>query len=376
MKRLLILAITFTLIYACKKDDNSSSQFDSNVGLVLPDSPFDYTNANLPRYLTQGPVNAADNTPSNNPVTNEGATLGRMLFYDKNFSLNRTISCGSCHLQEKGFSDPLEFSDGFNNGKTKRHSMALANARYYNNGRFFWDERANTLEEQVLLPIQDPVEMGMNLDSLIERLNALDYYPDLFTSAFGNSEINTDRVSKALAQFIRSMVSYNSKYDVGRVQVQNANQNFPNFSQAENNGKRLYLSRRLGCNVCHNSDAFIAPGARNNGLDLNTTDAGVGGITNNANDNGEFKVGSLKNIALTAPYMHDGRFNSLQEVIDHYSNGVKAHPNLSPPLRGPNGQPRVLNLSQNEKSDLLAFLHTLTDDVMINAVRFSDPFPD
>ena len=380
MKKMFVLFAAVALMSSCKKDDTTESTGSNNVNLVdlgsitLPDIPYDYANQNLPNYLNQGPVNAADNTPQNNPVTNEGATLGRVLFYDKNLSQNRTIACASCHQVQNGFSDPLVLSDGFSGGKTGRHSMSLANSRYYNNGRFFWDERANTLEDQVLMPIQDQVEMGMTLDSLIARVQAQDYYSALFTSAFGSSDVTETRISQALAQFIRSMVSFQSKYDIGRSQVPNPNADFPNFTASENRGKNLFLSPRLACVACHGTDAFIAPGPRNNGLDATTTDDGLGGVTNNPNQDGLFKVGSLKNIALTAPYMHDGRFTTLQEVIEHYNSGVQNHPNLSGPLRLNNGQVRRLNLTDQEKNDLIAFLHTLSDDAMVNDEKFSDPF--
>lgn len=380
MRKFHVLALLLIVFTSCNKDDedeNSRSWIAINSeGLNIPDSPFNYDNQGFPNYLRNGPVNQADNTPNNNPVTNEGATLGRVLFYDKLLSLNKTISCGSCHSAASGFSDSKTLSDGFDGGKTGRHSMSLANSRFYNNGRFFWDERARTLEDQVLLPIQDPVEMGMSLDSVIARLEKTDYYPDLFTNAFGNSEITEGKISLSLAQFIRSMVSFQSKYDQGRSQVANSSLNFPNFTNSENNGKSLFLSNRLSCGSCHGTDAFIAPGSRNNGLDATTTDAGVGGDNGNSNDIGEFKVGSLKNIGVSGPYMHDGRFATLQEVVNHYNDGVQNHPNLSNPLRLGNGQVRRLNLTDNEKNDLIAFLHTLTDDVMINDEKFSDPFSE
>lgn len=323
----------------------------------------------------QGPVVQADNTPSFNPVTNDGATLGRVLFYDKILSKNATVSCASCHQNSNGFSDQAVLSNGFENGKTGRHSMSLANSRYYANGRFFWDERAASLEQQVLLPIQDEVEMGMSLDSLIVRLNASDYYPALFAKAFENGEINAMNISFALAQFVRSMVSVSSKYDLGRSLVNNPTDNFPNFSQTENRGKALFFSPAVACAACHGTDAFIAPRARNNGLDLdNSGDLGVAAASANQNDEGLFKVGSLKNIAFTAPYMHDGRFSTLREVIDHYNNGVKDNPNLSAPLRLPNNGIRRLNLSEDDKDALVAFMETLSDTLMMNDEKFADPF--
>jgi cytochrome c peroxidase len=320
------------------------------------------------------PTVGADNTPAANPVTNAGATLGRVLFYDKNLSKNRTISCASCHQAAHGFSDPEILSKGFEGGNTGRHSMALANARYYNNGRFFWDERANTLEDQVLRPIQDEVEMGLTLNEAMQRIGAQKYYPLLFKNAFGDEQITADRTSKALAQFVRSMVSYTSKYDLGRAQVNNPNDPFPNFTTQENNGKQLFFAPNIGCAACHGTDAFVGPGPRNNGLDATTIDRGIGLTNNDPALDGAFKTTSLKNIALSAPYMHDGRFKTLEEVIEHYNSGVKNHPNLSPPLRLPDNGVRRLNLNQNQKDALVAFLKTLSDPTMLGDEKFSTPF--
>jgi len=377
------LTLLLILIFAigCRKDtDDDGGQnpdpTNSAVAPVLPATMANYANPTLPGYLNAGPVANADNTPVNNPVTNAGATLGRVLFYDKQLSANATIACASCHIAGNGFSDPATFSSGFESGLTGRHSMSLANSRFYNNGRFFWDERANTLEDQVLLPIQDAVEMGMDLDTLVNRLEGLDYYPELFMAAFGSDEINSNRISLALAQFIRAMVSTDSKYDIGRQQVNANTDDFPNFTAQENQGKALFLSPQLACAACHGTDAFIAPGPRNNGLDpTNDADGGVGSATGNNNQLGLFKVGSLKNVALTAPYMHDGRFNTLEEVIEHYNSGVQDNPNLSGPLRMPGGAIRRLNLTEAQKQALVAFLVTLNDTTLLNDEKFSDPFP-
>ena len=173
---------------------------------------------NLPNYYTDpnvgGSVAAADNTPATNAITDAGATLGRVLFYDKRLSINNTTSCASCHQQARGFGDANKLSNGFAGGKTGRHSMGLTNARFYQNGRFFWDERAATLEDQVLQPIQNEVEMGMTLAQLTPKLAATDFYPTLFKAAFGTTDVTSDRISKALAQFVRSLTSFQSKYDV------------------------------------------------------------------------------------------------------------------------------------------------------------------
>jgi len=379
----LFIAVVFLNVHFTHKNLTTA-----NTQIALPDIPFNYTNITIPTHLStnvlNGPgQNAAtnnDNTPASNPTTNDGATLGRVLFYDKNLSANSSISCASCHKQEKGFSDDAVLSVGFQGGTTRRHSMGLTNARWYDRGKFFWDERAATLEDQVLMPFQDPIEMGMTLNTVVSAVQSQSFYPDLFQKAFGTSTINSDRISKALAQFIRSIVSVSSKYDVGRAQVSLPNTNFPNFTTSENNGKRLFfLPKTLGglsCVGCHSTEAFINPdaGATNNGLDAaSTVDLGVYEAIPNPVFLGTFKVPSLKNIALTAPYMHDGRFATLESVVEHYNSGVKNHPNLNSSLKD-NGMPQQLNLTATQKTDVVNFLKTLTDDVLVNDIKFSDPF--
>ena len=354
---------------------------------TLPEEPYNYANLDLPAFFNAPPIQNQLNTPEDNPVTDMGATLGRVLFYDTNLSANNSISCASCHQQEFGFSDPLTFSIGFEGGFTGRNSMGLAQAAYYANGRFFWDERAASLEDQVVMPIQDHIEMGMELDDLITKLNGIDYYPELFEQAFDDATITVQGIENALAQFVRSMVSYNSKFDLGMANLQPGqnigNTPFSNFTPQENMGKALFFSNRTNCATCHGTTNFVAPGARNNGLDLVYEDNGLGEVSGNPQDNGLFKVNSLRNIAITAPFMHDGRFATLEEVIEHYNSGVQAHPNLSPTLRqgqgpgggGPNGgAPRQLNLTEMEKVALIRFLETLTDEVMQEDEKFSDPF--
>ena len=344
---------------------------------TLPATPFGYTDAAIAlpaqfRSLSAAPTPpgggpsppALDNTPPENPVTNAGATLGRVLFYDKRLSVNDTIACGSCHRQANGFDDPARFSVGFQGGRTPRHSMALANARYYTRGRFFWDERAATLEAQVLQPIQDSVEMGMTLPQLTAKLGAVDFYGPLFTAAFGDPTVTSDRIARALAQFVRSIVSYRSRFDSA---FTNGAPNFAAvFTPAELQGQQIFTGRGR-CAQCHTSVAHAGDGLRNNGLDLATIDAGAG--------NARFKVPSLRNIAVRAPYMHDGRFATLREVIDFYDNGVQPHPNLDPRLVGSGGTPLRLNLTPVEKDALEAFLRTLTDDALLTDIKFSDPFP-
>ncbi|WP_282049876.1 cytochrome-c peroxidase [Maribacter aquivivus] len=341
--------------------------------LNLPDSPFNYANILLPDFFFDNDVRDEDNTPNNNATTDNGATLGRVLFYDKNLSMNNTISCASCHIQENGFSDPNALSTGFNGELTSRNSMGLANARFYENGRFFWDERAATLEAQTLVPIQDLVEMGLTLPELEEKLTQQPYYAALFTNAFGDETITSNRVALALSQFIRSMVSYESKFDDGLAQTQDIDDNFPNFTTSENRGKQLFMSNQTRCFDCHATNVFVGDDARNNGLDATITDLGVGGITGNNNELGEFKVPSLRNIALTGPYMHDGRFETLEEVIEHYNSGVQNNPNLDNRLTQGNNV-RRLNLSDTDKQALVDFLNTLTDDEFINDEKYASPF--
>lgn len=378
-----IFILSFLFFIACNKSSDSGLTAPpvDPVSLVLnlPASPFNYANPTLPAYITAPPIQAQINTPANNQITNNGATLGRVLFYDKNLSINNSVSCGSCHKQVNAFSDTEVKSKGFNGGSTGRHSMPLTNAKYYPNGRFFWDQRAATLENQVLTPIQDAVEMGMTLTQLETKLRSLPYYTSLFTKAFGDATITSNRISLALSQFVRSIVSFESKYDAGRSTfpanpAPPPNAAFPNFTLGENRGKEIFLGPIGGCAPCHGSETFTAPQEKNNGLDLATIDRGFGAVINNTSLDATFKVGSLRNVELTAPYMHDGRFASLEQVVEHYSTGVKDHPNLSPQLRLPNGQPRLINLTPQDKAALVAFMKTLTDLNVTIDVKYSNPF--
>lgn len=360
------------LFYRFKYDpDRQDLVSDVASALKLPESSFNYSDPMLPPSFLVPPIVDQDNEPDTNLTTDAGATLGRVLFYDKRLSANLSIACASCHQQEHGFSDPRKFSTGFEGGTTSRNSMGLSNARWYQRAHFFWDERAATLEDQVLQPIQNPVEMGMTLEGLTNRLAGEPFYATLFTSAFGTPEITSERISHALAQFVRSIVSTHSKYDEG-VTVR-----FANFTAQENLGRQIFFGRvgNATCSACHGTDNFVpGPNINNNGLENPYVDKGLGGITGRPQDEGKFKVPSLRNIALTAPYMHDGRFATLEEVVEFYNSGVVDHPNLSPPLRGPDGSPLRLNLSDTEKAALVAFLETLTDESITTNEMYSDPF--
>jgi cytochrome c peroxidase len=304
-------------------------------------------------------------------VTDAGATLGRVLFYDTRLSANNTVACASCHHQKKAFTDPQRFSKGFEGKLTDRNAMGLANVRYYPRGRFFWDERAATLEEQVLMPIQSKIEMGQDLTTLIKVLEKDAHYPALFEKAFGEGAITKERVARALAQFLRSMVSHQSKYDEGLAKAESVRAPFENFTVEENRGKSLFLARCATCHMPRGQSAhFIMNRPLNNGLDADFTksDGGVGDITLVGGQVGLFKSPSLRNVEFTAPYMHDGRFKTLEAVVDHYSKDVKAHPNLDRRLR------RRGNFSASQKAALVAFLKTLSDRNFTTDPKFSDPF--
>jgi cytochrome c peroxidase len=273
--------------------------------LRLPETPFRYADVELPDHFKTPVARRFDNTPADNPVTDHGATLGRVLFYDTRLSANNTISCSSCHVQKNAFVDPNRFSKGLEGKKTDRHAMSVANLRHTLRARFFWDERADTLEEAVLVPIQSKVEMGQDLKRLVEILGKDKHYPELFKKAFADSKITSERTGKALAQFLRSMVSCQSKYDQGRAKADSVRDDFKNFTLQENRGKALFLSN---CSICHlpGQDAhFVMLRPANNGLDedYKKADGGVGDVTLNGSQIGLFKSPSLRNVERTAPYM-------------------------------------------------------------------------
>lgn len=342
-------------------------------GTIDLTSLFNYSNQAIPSYINR------DNTPNANPITDAGATLGRVLFYDKNLSLTNTISCSSCHKQALAFGDSAVVSPGHDGGVTGRHSMRLSSLRFGQERDFFWDERANSLEEQSTMPIQDHVEMGFSgmdgnpsIDSLINKLGNIEYYADLFNLAYGDESITERRIQNALAQFIRSMQSFDSKYDVGRAQVGNNNARFPNFTAQENRGKALFMNDNATmCNECHRAPEFdILPNSGNNGV------IGVAGSPGSIDLTNE-RSPSLRDIVNSegvenGPYMHDGSLSTLMDVINHYDD-IPLNPNntnLDNRLRRrPN-----LNLSNQEKEDLLAFLKTLGGtDLYVNE-KWSDPF--
>jgi cytochrome c peroxidase len=336
---------------------------------TLPATPYGYVDASVPlpeHFLASidgESVVSHDNTPTENPTTDAGATLGRVLFYDPRLSANDGLSCAGCHNPVLGFSDPPAQSVGFAGALTRRHSPGLANGRFYNRGRFFWDERAPTLEAQALMPIQDAGEMGLSLNDLTAKLEATPYYPPLFAAAFGTPEVTGDRVSKAIAQFVRSLVSGGSRYDQG-VAAGGA----PDFggvlTPEEIEGEALF--RSTGCAACHTTVAQVSDSIHNIGLDAVSTDTGAG--------RGAFKAPSLRNVAVRPRFMHDGRFTSLRQVIDFFDAGVRPNPDLDPRLKAADGTPKQLGLSSDQKAALVAFLGTLTDSTFLTSPRFANPF--
>lgn len=413
MKKNLFITSTAVLLTAliigCASDDILNSQSKT---LHLPDQLYDYAVNFPPKFtekvgggffpmegdvingITEGEIVGGGIAPIEPPhsstvpintgasvdvmnfqgitVTNEGATLGRVLFYDTQLSINNAVACASCHKQADAFSDKgLAGSVGFGGKTTPRNSMAICNVGFNNN--LFWDSRTQSVRDLVLQPIQNHIEMGMEQpDKLVAKLSEISYYPDLFTKTYGDPQVTSDRISDAISQFLVSMVSCNSKFDVGE------ETNFAHFSPLEKMGHSIFFGNKAKCGQCHAGANFSAPdgfngsyggptikGTANIGLAVNYKDNGKG--------NGHFKIPSLRNIALTAPYMHDGSLQTLEAVVEHYNSGIQAHNELDARLK-PNNAPQRLNLSNLEKQALVAFLNTLTDESITKDAKFSNPF--
>jgi cytochrome c peroxidase len=323
-------------------------------------------------------VQERNNTPVGNPVTDAGALLGRVLFHDTRLSIDYSTSCATCHDQDNGFTDRDRFSEGVAGGeRTAFHSMRLLNARFFTDGSMFWNRRAISLETQAIAPIESAIELGFDsthggVDSLLRRLNAQPYYRGLTARAFGDSALTSLRIGQAIAQFVRALVSIDSKFDRAFAPVytlatpdRGVSLPFPGFTAEENRGKALFLSapasRGAGCGSCHAAPTFALVGnSGGNGLDPGS--------------DAFFKAPSLKSVAVTGPYMHDGRFPSLSRVIEFYDHEINEARSLDPRLRGPDGLPQRLNLSAADKRALVAFLRTLTDESIATDSRFSSPF--
>ena len=315
------------------------------------------------------------NIPADNPLTREGVYLGRRLFYETQLSANNKISCGSCHQQKLAFTDGKAFSTGVDSVLTDRSAMSLANLLWVRN--FFWDGRAGSLEQQAVTPLTAPHETGQSLEQSAEKLRHTKAYPGLFRAAFGVDSLTGDQIVKALSQFERTLISASSPYDqylAGKYQP----------DAAAMSGMQLFMSapaperniRGANCGHCHGSPKIYMELFHNNGLDSVPADAGREKLTGQAADRGRFRVPTLRNIALTAPYMHDGRFRTLEEVLDHYSEHIINSPSLSPVIRNTSNETggTSLQLSAREKKDIIAFLHLLTDSAFISNPQFSNPF--
>ena len=342
-------------------------------------APDNYADQPVPAYITK------DNTPVDNAITDLGATLGRVLFYDKRLSRNNTVSCSSCHNQENAFGDTATASIGVA-GTTGRHSMRLVNARFSAEQKFFWDERATSAEDQATKPIQDHVEMGFSgtngdpdFPDLVLKLSAIEEYRVLFKGVFGDATVTEERVGKALAQFVRSIQSFDSRYDAGRA-VRQDNQNFPNYTANENAGKNIFMrppnQGGAGCAGCHNPPEFdITPVSGNNGV---VTSLGGGSdFTNTRSPTLRDLVDANGNPH--GGFMHDASLPTLLSVIDHYNAIPAVVTGLDPRLRTPGpppggGQPQRLNLTAQQKSDLAAFLETLTGSAIYTDEKYSSPF--
>ena len=344
-RKLAVLALCgILLVMACRKEDPQV--------IFVPVGATPY-NLIIPSGLPPMQI------PSNNPMTVEGVALGKKLFYDKILSGNNMQACADCHRAEFSFTDPLQLSIGIDGIPGTRNAMPLVNLGWQPG--FFWDGGATTIESQVIGPIQNPVEMHETLENCINELNAHPEYPDLFSAAFGIDEISTPYLMRAIAQFERTMISANSKYD-RYVKGEES------LSPQELSGMNLFSDMEKGdCNHCHVlGSTFSDFEYRNTGLDSIPVDQGRYLITLLESDRGKFKTPSLRNVELTGPYMHDGRFETLEECIEHYNTGfhytANLDGNLASAVKG--------RLTEQDRLDLVAFLLTLTDTEFISNPEF------
>lgn len=334
----IILIISVLPLVSCKKDISGKPNPE------LPIDVDDSYNYNTPSYFP------ALNYPIDNKPTRRKFELGKKLFFDKLLSKENAISCGSCHFQNLAFSDSVQFSIGSAGQLGERNSPTLTNIGY--NSNFFWDGGVPTLELQALAPLDNHKEFDLPYDSLLLRLNNNSNYKQLFKAAF-NEDATLNNYTKALACYQRAFISGNSKYDDYFYR-----NNSKAFTASELSGFQLFINPTIGCNSCHSGFNFTNGGFENNGLSVNYKDAGRYKVTGYIQDLAKFKVPTLRNVALTAPYMHDGSFATLTQVIDHYDSGGQAHSNKSPKVK-------PLNLTTQQKTDLVNFLKTLTDDEFI-----------
>ena len=363
MRRIvLIIVLAFSLIQ-CSDEPIAIVEGDLS---SIPYNPESYE-LDIPSHFP------AMSIPADNPLTVQGVELGRRLFYDPLLSSDNTVSCSSCHLPEGNFTDNLRFSIGVNGETGTRSSMSLLNVGFNTNG-LFWDGRVIDLEEQALLPVEDPLEMNETWENVESKLQQDANYPRLFREAFGinnTNEIDRFLATRAIAQFERTLISSGqSKYDlvIAGKEV---------FTDEELRGHNIFfdiepdVTKHAECGHCHNAPLFTTNEYFNNGIDdtddMNLNDIGRRAVTMSAFDNGLFRTPSLRNLDFSKPFMHDGRFSTLDEVIDHYVSGGQSSTNLSPILR-------PLDLSPEDRSALKAFIRTLTDTAFILDEAHSNPF--
>jgi cytochrome c peroxidase len=356
----LITVFALSLIFACSSDSTEPSE--PNEEYVATPKPL--TVPPIFQQLLPPPI-----VPADNPQTVEGIALGKKLFFDPILSGNGTQACASCHLPQNSFTDPNRLSEGIDGILGTRNAMPIYNMAWNGNSMFFWDGRASSLEDQALQPVTNPIEMHNTWGNAVASLQDDAEYPDLFRKAFGTKTISKEMTVKAIAQFERTLISANSPFDQYLLGDENA------LTPQEINGFTIFMDETRGdCFHCHgneNSPLWTDNIFHNNGLDEIITDKGLGGVTGDPNDDGKFKTPSLRNLAYTAPYMHDGRFATLDEVIDHYSEGLVYSPTIDPLMKAiARGG---VHLTEEDKADLKAFLLSLSDSSFINNPDFQDP---
>lgn len=363
-----LLICVLLAVVACKEDDPlPEPPVDEQDDLLdYPYNPEAYE-LEYPNWLGMMDI------PADNPMTVAGVALGRQLFFDPILSADSTMSCGSCHNPALSFQDNLPLSPGIHGQVGTRNTMALVNIGFINHG-LHWDGHFARLEDQAANPILNELELADNWPNIMAKFRRHPDYPRLFRAAFGipdRDSITSDLTTKALAQFERTLISYNSKYD----KIRYGTGVF--YEEDEARGRDLFFFELAitldhpGCSHCHGGPQFSAINYFNNGLTFAESldefaDNGRGDITQLSTDNGKFRAPTLRNIALTAPYMHDGRFATLEDVLDHYASGGHPSPNVDPNIK-------PFTMTEQDKADLIAFLHTLTDTAFVNNPAFRAP---
>ncbi len=344
----MLLPVFALLLSSCKKNEDQDVQVEdwnpTSYELVIPEG---FPSMEIPK---------------DNPMTVEGIALGRKLFYDPLLSADNTLACADCHKQANAFSDDRAFSLGIDGREGTRNAMPLINAAWIR--ELNWSGSAASLEAQSFEPLTNPLEMHNTWERAVNSLKATSDYPDMFFAAFGTRDFDSNHVVKAIAQFERTLISSNSKWDQylrGEYQL----------NASESKGFEIFFTEKGDCFHCHTTILFTDNEFHNNGLDSVFSDQGLYDVTGDPSDIGRFKTPGLRNLVFTAPYMHDGRFESLEEVIDFYSEGLKYSPTIDPLMK--KVHEGGIQLSQGDKLNLLAFLKTLTDSSFVLNPEFSEP---